>query len=298
MEAVLQAGTPVYEIAPLDGRNDPAVNGEVPQTAVRIIPGFALARERASHFTATKRPPGRYITVRARTTLTLLGLVTPLLLHSQSSADSPDPVAAVQSDSPISNDRILGVIPNFQTVSDPSTPYTPLRARDKWKLFMKESVDPFAFFSAAAGAGISQWHNEDPKYGVGFQPYMQRFGAAQADLTSQNFFQDALLATLLHEDPRYFRKGPGSSVIHRIAYAVSRVAVTRRDSGKDGFNFSGIGGMEMGIALSNAYYPPKSVNGGEVAYRTFSSLTASALGNLLPEFWPDIRALLARHRHE
>jgi hypothetical protein len=227
----------------------------------------------------------------------LLCLTMPLLLRSQSGADAPDPIAAVQPDAQISNDRILGIIPNFQTVSDPNKPFVPLRVRDKWKLFVKESVDPFAFFSAAAGAGISQWHNEDPKYGIGFASYMQRFGAAQADLTSQNFFQDAVLASLLHEDPRYFRKGPGSPVLNRLGYAVSRVVITRRDSGKDGFNFSGVLGMEMGIALSNAYYPPKSVNGSEVAYRTFSSLAASALGNLAPEFWPDIKARLARYKH-
>jgi hypothetical protein len=56
--------------------------------------------------------------------------------------------------------------------------------------------------------------------------------------------------------------------------------------------------MEMGIALSNVYYPPKSVNGQEVAERTFTSFTASALGNLLPEFWPDIKVRLARYRHQ
>jgi hypothetical protein len=210
---------------------------------------------------------------------------------------TPAPVKAVLPGSPISNDRILGMIPNFQTVSDPNKPFTPLRVRDKWELFMRESVDPFAFFSAAAGAGISQLHNEDPKYGVGFKPYMQRFGAAQADLTSQNFFQDCVLASLFHEDPRYFRKGPGSTVLRRIAYAVSRAAIVRRDSGKDSFNFSGIVGMELGIALSNAYYPPKSVNRGEMAYRSFTSLTASALGNLAPEFWPDIKARLAGYKH-
>jgi len=212
--------------------------------------------------------------------------------------DSADPSNSASFSEPLSHDRILGVIPNFQTVSDPDRPYVPLRARDKWRLFVKESVDPFAFFSAAAGAGISQWHNDDPKYGVGFKPYLQRFGAAQADLTSQNFFQDGVLASLFHEDPRYFRMGPGKTVIRRIAYAMSRAAITRRDSGKDSFNFSGIVGMEMGIALSNAYYPPKSVNGQEVAERTFTSFTASALGNLLPEFWPDIKERLARYRHQ
>jgi hypothetical protein len=205
---------------------------------------------------------------------------------------------SASSGAPLSNDRIFGVIPNFQTVSDPNRPYTPLRKRDKWRLFVKESADPFVFFTAAAGAGISQWHNEDPKYGIGGQAYLQRFGAAQADIASQNFFQDAVLASLFHEDPRYFRMGPGNPVFHRIAYAMSRVAITRRDSGKDSLNFSGLVGMEMGIALSNAYYPPKSVNGGEVAYRTFTSLTASALGNLLPEFWPDIKEKLARYKRQ
>jgi hypothetical protein len=222
----------------------------------------------------------------ARTTL--LCVVLPLLLHSQTPPDAePAPT--------ISNDRILKVIPNFQTVSDPETPYAPLRLRDKWELFLKESVDPFSFFSSAAGAGISQWHNDDPKYGHGFAPYMQRFGAAQADLTSQNFFQDAVLASLFREDPRYFRKGPGSTVLHRMGYAMSRAVITRRDSGKDSFNFSGIVGMELGIALSNAYYPPKSVNGEEVAERTGTSIIATALGNLLPEFWPDIREKLNHH---
>jgi hypothetical protein len=229
----------------------------------------------------------------------LFCVALPTLLHGQTPPTGvPVPVDPAIAASPISNERILGVIPNFQTVSDPKTVYVPLRVRDKWQLFVTESVDPFAFFLAAAGAGISQWHNEDPKYGVGFHPFMQRFGAAQADLTSQNFFQDAVLASLFREDPRYFRKGPGSTVVHRIAYAVSRVAITRRDTGKDSFNFSGILGMEMGIALSNAYYPPKSVNSGEMAYRTFASLTASALGNLLPEFWPDIKEKLNRRKRE
>jgi hypothetical protein len=126
---------------------------------------------------------------------------------------------------------------------------------------------------------------------------MQRFGAAQADITGQNFFQDAVLASWFHEDPRYFRKGPASPVIHRIAYAMSRVAITRRDSGKDAFNFSGIVGMGLGIELSNAYYPPKSVNGEEMGERVATSLIASALGNLLPEFWPDFKAKLPHYRH-
>jgi hypothetical protein len=198
----------------------------------------------------------------------------------------------------LSNERILGVIPNYQTVSDPTAPYAPLRVRDKWKLFVKETLDPYTFASAAAGAGISQWHNNDPKYGVGFTPYMQRFGAAQADITTQNFFSDAVLASWFHEDPRYFRQGPGRTVLHRIGYSLSRVVITRRDSGKDGFSFSGVLGTGLGIGLSNVYYPPASRTRGEMESRLVTSFASSALGNLLPEFWPDIKAKLSRFKHQ
>jgi hypothetical protein len=92
--------------------------------------------------------------------------------------------------------------------------------------------------------------------------------------------------------------GPTHSVLRRTAYAFSRIAIIRRDSGRNGFSYSGIGGMALGIALSNAYYPPKSVNGGEMESRILTSLSAGALGNLLPEFWPDVKAKLARLHHQ
>jgi hypothetical protein len=238
--------------------------------------------------------------MQSRITGILFCLAIPVLLCAQTPDNSlvlPVTVAAIQAD-PLSRERILGIIPDFQTVRDPQTPYVPLRVRDKWRLFFKETVDPYTFVSAAAGAALSQSHDAAPQYGVGAEPYLQRFGAAMADVTTQNFFSDAVLASLLHEDPRYFRMGPGRTVIRRIGYALSRVAIARKDSGKEGFSFSEIGGMGLGIALSDAYYPPRNVNGGEMESRVVTSLTASALGNLLPEFWPDVKAKLDRLRHK
>lgn len=225
--------------------------------------------------------------VKARTAQLACCMAAPFLLCAQSLA----PQAPA-----ISDERILGIIPNFQTVDDPAIPYTPLSVRDKWRLFVKETLDPYTFVSSAAGAALSQWHNGDPKYGQGIKPYFQRFGAAQADVTTQNFFSDAVLASLLHEDPRYFREGPGHSILHRIGYATSRAVVIRKDSGGRSFNFSGILGMGLGIVLSNSYYPPASVNANEMGERTATSLSAAALGNLLPEFWPDVKNKLDRLR--
>ena len=100
-----------------------------------------------------------------------------------------------------------------------------------------------------------------------------------ADVTTQNFFQDAVLASLLHEDPRYFRRGPEYGIWNRVGYALSRVVVTRTDAGTNTFNYSGMLGMGMGIALSNAYYPDSSVNGrrGGHAFRNQPGRTRSAI---------------------
>lgn len=196
----------------------------------------------------------------------------------------------------LSGDRILGIIPNFLTVEDPRQKVSPLTVRQKFRLFVKETFDPFTAASSAAGAALSQIDNDNPKYGHGGGPYAERFGAAVADVTTQNFFSDAVLASVLHEDPRYFRRGPEFGIWYRVGYALSRVLVTRTDAGKKTFNYSGVLGMGMGIALSNAYYPDSSVSGEEVGSRFGTSLIASALGNLLPEFWPDVHQKFFRRK--
>jgi hypothetical protein len=128
--------------------------------------------------------------------------------------------------------------------------------------------------------------------------YSQRVGAAYVDMATQNFFADYRLSTVLHEDPRYYRMGPAHSIPRRIWYSMTRLVITKTDSGGTRFNFSGVGGMAMGIALSNAYYPDKSVSNSVTWGRFDSSMTSSALGNLLPEFWPDFKEKLAHWHHK
>jgi hypothetical protein len=168
--------------------------------------------------------------------------------------------------------------------------------KQKFGLFLRETVDPFTIMSGAAGAALSQADNDDPKYGRGSGPYAERFGAAVADITTQNFFSDAVLSSLLREDPRYFRRGPQYRFWYRLGYSLSRMVVTKTDAGKPTFNFANMGGMALGIGLSNAYYPDRSVNGHEVAARFGTSLVASALSNILPEFWPDMKQKLFHHK--
>jgi hypothetical protein len=102
-------------------------------------------------------------------------VVSGFCLYAQQPADTPT--------SDKGDERIMGVIPNYMTVSDPDAAVVPLTKKQKWDLFVRGSVDPYTFFSAALAAGFSQHGNNDPRYGNGWGPYGERFGAAMADFT-------------------------------------------------------------------------------------------------------------------
>jgi len=198
--------------------------------------------------------------------------------------------------SPLNEQRILGVMPDYQTVRETSQSVPPLTPQQKWLLAEKETVDPFNIASALMTAGFSQAGNQTPKYGEGDRAYGKRVGAALADLGTQNFFSAGVMANLLHQDPRYFRKGPQARIVTRVAYSVSRVVVARQDSGASAFNASNIVGMALGIAASNAYYPAASIRGRVMLSRVDTSLFGDVVGNLMSEFWPDLQQKFFRRK--
>ncbi|SPF55734.1 conserved hypothetical protein [Candidatus Sulfopaludibacter sp. SbA4] len=200
---------------------------------------------------------------------------------------------------PLNEARILGVIPDYQTVNEtPTVKVAPLTNKEKWWLGLKESIDPFNVASAVMAAGFSQRGDQTPKYGEGWNSYGQRVGAALADFTTQNLFSAGLLACVLHQDPRYFRKGPGTKIPARILYSISRLVIARQDSGREAFNASGIFGMGLGIAASNLYYPSASIRGEVMAARVETSLFGGVTGNLMSEFWPDIQKKFFHRKHD
>ena len=221
--------------------------------------------------------------------------VVACFVFSASAQDASDPPAGSgapyvsPATVPAHDDRILKVIPNYQTVDDSSHPVAPLTPAEKWRLGLRETVDPFNIFNAAMTAAFSQRDNQTPRYGEGWANYGKRFGAAIGDFGSQSLLSAGLFATILHEDPRYFRKGPGARVMPRVWYSVTRLFVCRDDGGRRVFNASNFLGISVGIAASNIYYPSASRTGRVMAGRIETSLLGGVSGNLLSEFWPDIQ---------
>lgn len=206
---------------------------------------------------------------------------------STPSTTDPDPKAP-------KNDRILWTLPNYLTVENASS-IAPITARQKFKLATLETFDIVEFGFVGLAAGVNQATNANPTLGQGLKGYGKRYALEFGDNTIENYMAEALLPSVLRQDPRYFQLGKGSFP-HRFGYAATRLVVTRSDSGKAQFNFSEIFGSGSSAAISNIYHPgPRTLGSSMTIWAT--QLAWDAVGFEMKEFWPDVHRYLARARH-
>jgi hypothetical protein len=181
--------------------------------------------------------------------------------------------------------RVLGVLPQFAVTSRQNAP--PLTPKEKFHLFAKSAFDPVTLGTVGFQAAISQATDEFPAYGQGAAGYGKRYGASLADEVSSGFWANFAYASLLKEDPRYFRLGEGSGT-HRALYGVSQVFLCHTDKGARSFNFANVMGAFTTGGISNAYYPDNERGLGLTVSRSAIALLYGGAGNLFDEFWPDI----------
>jgi hypothetical protein len=190
--------------------------------------------------------------------------------------------------------RMFGVVPNFAAVSA-DTELPPLTVRGKFKLATQDSVDYSSFVWAGMLAGQSMALRSYPEFHNGIAGYGRYYWRAFADQASGSFFTEALVPAITHEDPRYYTLGHGG-FFHRAGYALSRVVVTKTDSGGSGFNYAEIVGNGMEAGLANFYYPPEERGLRNTAVNWAAQLEAASLNNIIREFWPDIRHKFLRQK--
>ena len=195
--------------------------------------------------------------------------------------------------SPGASNRVVGVVPAFNVASFDTR--TPLTSRQKFHIFWRTTLDPFSLIAPAAKSVIYNAAGLNSGFGSGASGFFKRYGASVADATSGRFFRSYFYPTLLHEDPRYFRKATGPKKT-RTWYSLSRVLVTRTDAGGTRFNWSKLLGGLSSSSLSNVYYPEQNRGAGFTLTGVgFGYLGETGL-NLVKEFWPDISARRkARH---
>jgi hypothetical protein len=180
--------------------------------------------------------------------------------------------------------RVAGVMATFNTTRNQNA--VPLSPGQKYRLFFKSATDPWPFGLTAVVAGISQADDSYPAWGQGMQGYAKRFGGAYSDYFLGNFFGNAVLPSLWHEDPRYYQKGTGPA-INRFLWAAGSTGWCKRDNGGWGPNWANVVGNLIGSAIARVYYPASERT---VSNTITDGLTVSAegiVGAEVIEFWPD-----------
>jgi hypothetical protein len=182
--------------------------------------------------------------------------------------------------------RVLGIIPNYRTSSVGST-YEPLTVSEKFKLASEDAFDRGTFALAGIFAGEAQLTNANRSFGQGAAGFGRYYGSAYGDLVIGDYMTEAVFPTLLHQDPRYFRRGTGST-FSRLGYAMGQIFWTHNDTGVTQFNYSEIIGNSTAVAISNAYYRDNRDLGDAVS-KLGMQLGVDMAANILKEFWPDLR---------
>lgn len=204
-------------------------------------------------------------------------------------ADSPKTEPEPKPQPGATSERLFYALPNYLTVESSGNARS-LTPAKKFELVTRNTYDYVEFPWYAAQASIRQAHDSQPEYGQGAAGYGKRYALTFADCTVEGFLVGAVFPSVLRQDPRYFRMGRGPSNPRRISYAMSRIFVTRGDSGRSEFNYSEVVGSAVGAGLSNyGYHPPSDHNLQNVAIGWGTQMAFHTFSLLMKEFWPDFR---------
>jgi hypothetical protein len=206
---------------------------------------------------------------------------------SSSNTSSDDPPASQKPK------RIFGIIPNNRT-SDQKEHET-LTPKEKFSIAVEDNFDRGTYMLASGFAGYAQLGDSTPSFGHGVKGYARYWVAAYTDLAVGNVMTEAIYPVILHQDPRYFRRGAGSKW-SRLGYAAGQIFVTHSDSGATQFNFSEILGNLTAVGISNAYYPDNR-DVPDNAFKFGVQIGTDMTGNILKEFAPDLSEAFRKMFH-
>lgn len=218
---------------------------------------------------------------------------------SSSQAGPPDAPQAMKAAS-TSEDRlpqtkrILGIIPNFKSVSTDET-LPPQTVKDKFIEATQDSFDYSSLVLPGVIAAYSMAIDSYPEFHQGAAGYARYYWHAAVDQTSENYMVEFVMPSLTHEDTRYYTLGRGG-FMKRAGYALSRAYVTRTDAGNATFNFSEVVGAGASAGLSSLYYPTRERSFGNVASEWGLDVGIDSASFLMREFWPDVNRRLTRKK--
>jgi hypothetical protein len=160
-----------------------------------------------------------------------------------------------------------------------------LSVGQKFKLFVDNSISVNAVTWSMLGSAVGQADDSPTGYEQGWDGYAKRFGADMGRESSSEFFGTFVIASALHEDPRFYAE-INPPFFHAVKYSLQHVFVMQNDDGRQVISWSRLGGPLMAEGLANVYYPDRNRTVGDTFFRYGLDLASRAGGNMLREYWP------------
>ena len=198
--------------------------------------------------------------------------------EGQSASQEPKPERTIASPMELISGRSL-FFPDIARTSGGLSP------GQKFNLFVYNSTSGAAIVTAAAGSGLSQARGSYNGAWQGAEGYGKRVAASLATNASANLFGTYMLASVLHQDPRFFVK-EHLSFGGTLKYAAWRLVETRTDSGGTAINYSGLIAPLPAEALANTYLPQSERTVGKTFQRYGVDLAIKYGGNIFKQYWP------------
>lgn len=177
--------------------------------------------------------------------------------------------------------KVLGFIPNFYTTYEKHP--APMTAKLKFELAFHTEFNPITFLGVGFISAIDQAADSTPHYQQGWAGYGQRYGANYATGFTDILFGGAVLPSLLHQDPRYYYQGEGSTK-SRLKHALSNAFIAHGDNGELQPNYSSMGGFLISAALAETYIPDRDRGAGVIGSTFAINLAANMANGVIQEF--------------
>jgi len=167
--------------------------------------------------------------------------------------------------------------------------WRPLTTSEKFSFFWRDLLHWETHASLLFDTGLSYATSDRDYLGSGARGFFTRYGINAADEANFTFFNAFFFPSVFHQDPRYIPSDQGS-ISGRLAYAASRVLITRADNGKSQINASRIFGDFIATTIDSIMYSSYGADvgtGGNFANYGVNLATDAAF-DIFKEFWPDL----------
>jgi hypothetical protein len=162
--------------------------------------------------------------------------------------------------------------------------------RVRANVFLKKLVSPQAVLETIPGTLFDQARNFPEDWGRGPDGFGKRFASQYGQFVISELIVSGVSA-LHHEDPRYF-PSTDKGAWKRARHAIASTFVCRNVSGGNTVALSVPAGVFGAWAIATRWSPPDVQGGGSILKWGSFGMLMKVGGNVLHEFWPDVKRKL------